>query len=280
MSSAVTDVGQKLREDGFVVLNDVFSEDELEPRRQLVDEIIEYEKAGYTHPLSGDDCPYLDHRTDQGALYGVFQRHPQFQSMASNNDVLDAVEAILGPHLYLYVNSVVYKPPEGKNEVPMHQDFMSRADESDRYIAWMPLYDATRDNGCLKVVPGTHTEADLEWHRVEGETHHDRLNQDQFDESEIRYLPIDAGDVLVFNQHLVHGSDEVTSEAPRHAFRAVYKAPSKDDIKIPRGGQIMLRGGEPTKLSDSGIDKRKQPDTEEPLPKRALHAIGRRLQEI
>jgi len=276
----IRNTGEMLSENGFCVIEDVFDEDELQVRRDLVNETIDFYEAGNADPFDGEHSEYSRHRVDQGVLYDVFQRYPPFQEMATNERVLDTVESVLGSNIYLYVNSVVYKPEDGANEVPFHQDFMDRPEESDRYIAWMPLYDATRENGCLKVIPGSHKEGFGSYHVEEGETHHTRLDKDQYDEEEIEYLEMEAGDVLLFHQHLMHGSDEVTSSKPRHAFRSVYKAPSPDDVVTPRGGPVMLRGGDPESLRAADATAERSEPEEEGTVKKGLHFIGRRLQEI
>jgi phytanoyl-CoA hydroxylase len=271
---------QQLEEHGFCIINDVFGEKQLQPRRDLVNQIIEFYERDNADPFDGEGCVYRRHRVDQGVLYDVYQRYPSFQQMASEENVLDVVEGVLGPNIYLYVNSVVYKPKDGDNEVPFHQDFMDRPDESDRYIAWMPLYDATRENGCLKVIPGSHTDGFKSYHVEEGETHHTRLNEDQYDSDVVEYLEMKAGDVLFFHQHLMHGSDEVSSSAPRHAFRSVYKAPYPDDVITPRGGPIMLRGGYPESLKTAGAAAKRTESRKKGIIKKGIHYVGRQLQEM
>jgi phytanoyl-CoA hydroxylase len=271
-----------LENDGFCVLKDVFSNDSLSPKRELVHDIIEYRESGFADPLTGPHTEYLDHRVDQGVLYDVFWRYPGLQDMARNKRILDGVESVIGPNIYLYVTSIVYKPPEGRNEVPLHQDFLGRENESDRYIAWMPLYDATRENGCLKAIPGTHKNGFRDFYTVEGETHHKRLEESEYSEEDVEYLEMEAGDVLLFHHQLIHGSDEVTADDPRHAYRAVYKAPSEDDIALPRGSPLMLRGGDPESLKQTGQDIKIEEicDDDRTFVKRKLHGLGKKLQNL
>lgn len=270
-----------LENDGFCILKDVFSEDTLSPKRELVHDIIEYREDGFVDPLTGPKTDYLDHRVDQGVLYDVFWRYPELQDMSRNDRILDLIESVIGPNIYLYDATVVYKPPEGRNEVPLHQDFLGREDESVRYIAWMPLYDATKKNGCIKAIPGTHKDGFRDFHLVEGETHDKRLDETEYNEEDVEYFEMEAGDVLIFHHQLIHGSDQVTADNPRHAHRAVYKAPSKEDVKLPRGTPLMLRGGNPQCLMDSGqkihIDEISDDRT---TAKKYIHRLGKKLQNL
>lgn len=179
---------------------------------------------------------------------------------------------MLGENIYLYVNSVVYKPKGRENDVPWHQDFLSRPEESRRYIAWIALHDANRENGCLKVIPGSHKRGYLPWHRVEGETHHDRVRSELVDEKLAEYLELDAGDVLLFDQCLLHSSDKVDTDAPRMVFRVVYKA--LDGVEIPRGAPIVVKGGRTKSLKTSDGNRPAAGGSEDKTHSQADKPIG------
>ena len=85
-----------------------------------------------------------------------------------NEQLLDAVESIIGPEIYSNpVQHVRLKPPEhltprdaeGRlqlGKTPVHQDngvVLPEADQTDMLTVWFPLWDATVKNGCLCVWP-------------------------------------------------------------------------------------------------------------------------------
>lgn len=268
-----------LIDDGYTILKGVFAPDTLAPVVDLVDRALAHASKGLEDPFHNH---YMRHRDDQGVLYDLYQRHPEFQPLASHPRILDALESALGPDIYLYVNSLISKPAGKRNGVPWHQDFIKRTDEPVKYIVWMALDDATRENGCVKVIPGSHKAGFLPWHCVEGETHHDRVNPECVDESKAIYAEVNAGDVLIFNQLLLHASDEAHSDKPRRAFRVAYAGFEKVDT--PRGAPIVLRGGSPESIAQQYT----RPHQTEPvvstnaqqtenLARRVLHGIGWRL---
>lgn len=113
----------------------------------------------------------------------------------------------------------------------------------------MPFDDTNKRNGALKVIPGLHKQGHQSWYRVKGETHHDRISKDFVDanERDAIYVEMKAGDVLLFNMLLVHGSDKTNTNLPRRAFRSSYQ--SMDGIVFtPRQSPIVLRGGSPAFL--------------------------------
>lgn len=228
----------QLAESGYTKLDGLLSEDCLVSAREAVDVAIEFAKEEGKDPFQES---LMSHRVDQGVLYDVFQRHPEFAPMVYCQSVLDILETVMGANIYLYVNTLIYKPKGASNEVPWHQDFLSRPGESEKYIVWFALDDATRDNGCLKIIPGAHQTGFLKFHQVPGETHHSRLDPGQMDESNAKYIEARAGDAIIFSQYLPHGSDRSNSEKPRRAFRAAYKR--LDTGVVPRGTPVMVRGG-------------------------------------
>ncbi|MCE9591942.1 MAG: phytanoyl-CoA dioxygenase family protein [Planctomycetes bacterium] len=262
-----------LCEQGYLILRSVIPAGEMSVVRGLTDRIVACASRNLEDPFAKY---YLRHRADQGTLYDLYQRHPEFQPLAKIPAVLDALESVLGPDIFLYENCLVYKPRDRRNGVPWHQDFLSRPDEPVKYIAWMAIDNVTRANGAMKIIPGSHLKGFLPWHRVKGETHHDRVNPECVDESKAIHAELAAGDVLVFNQMLLHSSDEVDSELPRRAFRVSYQG--FDAISTPRGTPIVLRGGTPESLAQRFPNPYTPPvQVKEDIARRCLHAIGWRL---
>lgn len=260
-------------EHGFVILKKVFSEDALAPIRKLTDEIISYGELHLEDPFRKF---YLGHRTDQGALHDLYQKHPEFQDLVKNESILNKLTEVFGQDICMYENCLVYKPKGKRNAVPWHQDFISRPHEPIKYISWTALDDVRIENGAMKVIPGSHKFGFLKWFRVKGETHHDRIDLSQIDESKAIYAELNAGDVLIFNQLLVHSSDECNSEKPRRAFRVSYVG--MDEIVVPRGSPIVLRGGRPDSLRKRF--PRKASAVEDPAHIKLLKKVAYRLNQI
>lgn len=259
--------------DGFIVLRSVFTEETLAPMRALLCEIIDYADRNYYDPFTRY---YMKHRSDQGVLYDIYQRHPEVGVFARNPVILESLSKILGGDILLYENSVVYKPKGRKNGVPFHQDFISRPNEPPKFIAWMAIDPVRKDGGALKVIPGSHRGGFLPWHRVKGETHHDRIDPSKLDISNLQHIELDPGDVLIFNQLVVHGSDEAHTDSLRLVYRVSYQ--SFDEIYVPRGAPIVVHGGRPDSLSTrftmpEGSQKKS-------LVRRAINRVGRTLASV
>ena len=96
---------------------------------------------------------------------------PRSLQRSQKSRLLDAVEQFIGPEIYCNpVQHVRIKPPETALPEDMlsdssvgytawHQDqgvIIPNADESDILTVWLPVVEATEENGCMAVVPGSH----------------------------------------------------------------------------------------------------------------------------
>lgn len=265
------DIKYGFDEFGFVVLKNVFDEKFLEKRRAFLKDIIEYTEKNYTDPF---ETYYLPHRTDQGVLYDLVQRYPLFNEMVRNDEILNALSLVLGEDIFMYENSLVYKPAGKKNGVPWHQDFISRPTEPRKYIAWCAIDSVTKQTGALKVVPGSHKMGFLPWFRVKGEAHHDRLDISSIDVSKAFHVELEPGDVLIFNQLVVHSSDEMNTDDLRLVFRASYQ--NFEEIFTPRATPLVMKGGSASSL-ERLFNKPRGSEKKKNYIVRVFNKIGRRL---
>ncbi|MEE2717551.1 MAG: phytanoyl-CoA dioxygenase family protein [SAR324 cluster bacterium] len=138
-----------------------------------------------------------------------YAKHPPF---------LDMVEQVLGPDLILWGVALFSKPAATGLEVPWHQDahywpMRPRA----TCTLWIALDDATPENGCMRVIPGSHKNG-LLGHRTrddEGAALNQELSPDEYDVSLARDVVLRAGQVSLHDVFLVHGSCANTSGQPR-----------------------------------------------------------------
>lgn len=133
-----------------------------------------------------------------------------FLDLARDPEILDLVEALIGPDIILWGCHIFCKPGGDGQEVPWHQD--------GRYwpirplatcTAWVALDDSLPENGCMRYVPGSHdgrvyrhrkdTQADLALDLV--------LDDDEIDVDAGRDVVLRAGEMSLHDIFLVHGSN-------------------------------------------------------------------------
>jgi phytanoyl-CoA hydroxylase len=150
--------------------------------------------------------------------------------------LLDAVEDIIGPEIFSNpVQHVRMKLPKQAvsekfqnsslmTKTGWHQDIgviLEEADVSTILTVWIPLSDATLENGCLEVIPGSHHNTLIEHCSTTGGM---RIPDILLPARPSRPLPMPAGSVILMNQQTVHGSlDNVTEDQVRLSFDLRYQ---------------------------------------------------------
>ena len=77
--------------------------------------------------------------------------------LATHPRLLDCLEDLLGPVIFLRHTRIFYKYPQSEAWVGWHQDGITEhLTEGQAPAIWLGLTDATVENGCLRVVPRSH----------------------------------------------------------------------------------------------------------------------------
>ena len=163
---------------------------------------------------------------------------PSVFNLLRNPKLLDAVEELIGPEVYSNpVQHVRIKPPERVLPEPQwrsglmaqtiwHQDqgvVIEEADETDILTVWVPVTDATEENGCLTVVPGSHKRG-LNVHcdaKGEGRSGAHEIPDKLVGPSRLP-LPMKAGDVLFMSKLTMHASLPNLSDSIRWSLDLRY----------------------------------------------------------
>jgi ectoine hydroxylase-related dioxygenase (phytanoyl-CoA dioxygenase family) len=156
---------------------------------------------------------------------------------ASHPDLLDMAEQIIGPDLIMWGSQVFSKPAGDGLAIPWHQDGQYWPMRPLATVTvWIAIDPATRENGCLRVIPGTHqngllahdTSADESLALNQG------LARGVVDESAARDVELEPGQVSLHDSMLVHGSNANPSGKRRCGYAIRYMpATSLFDRTIP-----------------------------------------------
>ncbi|GGM60010.1 phytanoyl-CoA hydroxylase [Halarchaeum rubridurum] len=153
---------------------------------------------------------------------GMVREDDVFADLAHHDGILDVVERLQGPNLSLLRSAAMLKPPGIGSEKKFHQDAAYYPIRPmDHVTVWVALDDATRTNGCMRVVPGAHTDGLLGHEAVEYDTDI-AIGERDYDVSDTVALPMDAGDVLFQHCLLPHYTAPNESDDWRRAFILAY----------------------------------------------------------
>ncbi|MBB6674959.1 phytanoyl-CoA dioxygenase family protein [Cohnella nanjingensis] len=146
---------QDYERQGYIILRDLFSAEEMDRIRAIVDALDEEaEQELLAQARKGD---FISAAGTINFTTNINFRHPALQRFIADPRFVDLTTAILGPDTKLYWDQSVYKRPEASRDFPWHQDNGYAPTDPVHYLTcWLALEDATLENGCIWVQPGTH----------------------------------------------------------------------------------------------------------------------------
>jgi ectoine hydroxylase-related dioxygenase (phytanoyl-CoA dioxygenase family) len=151
---------------------------------------------------------------------------PWFLHVARQGEILDMVCELLGEDVALWNCSFFAKPARTGSKTPWHQDGEYwPIDPLATCTVWIAIDDATTDNGCLRVIPGSHRSQQLARHEennAPGLALNLELTDDQFDVEQAEDIILDAGQVSLHDVYLYHGSEANLSDKPRRGMTLRY----------------------------------------------------------
>ncbi|MGO9454725.1 MAG: phytanoyl-CoA dioxygenase family protein [Candidatus Binataceae bacterium] len=169
----------------------------------------------------------------------VFRLHrdPVFQRLVEDSRYCGIVSELLGPEIDCFVSQYIFKNNCALGQ-PWHQDsYYFAFDRRPQVGMWLAITEATLDNGCLHVLPGSHREPVHE-HVRDRRTYAQYGYQEIVDHDMSASVPVlmSPGDLLVFHSHLMHCSTDNLSGSPREAIVWHYAATGTKDLTKERFG--------------------------------------------
>jgi ectoine hydroxylase-related dioxygenase (phytanoyl-CoA dioxygenase family) len=161
--------------------------------------------------------------------------------------VLAVVRSFLGEEVYLKYDSVFLKPARTGGATPWHQDIgLWRDMNTDACNAWMAVDAATRENGCLQFVPGSHRMGVVPHVKYPDGVHGElprKLVERTLAERGVCHLEMEPGDVVFWHSHMWHFSPPNRSERGRIGMGAVWINPEQArQVKMKEFIRVMTAG--------------------------------------
>jgi len=169
-------------------------------------------------PVRGFLRPTLAYRKIQG-----LEADPIILELITREIFREICARHYGRHASISIFRVMMmnKPAGQGTYLPWHQDAgdVWRLDRDPLLTTWVALDPATRANGCVQVIPGSHRLGLLS---KRGSNISEENIERYCSEDKIEYLELDAGDGLLLHNWLLHRSDINHTDSPRRALSACY----------------------------------------------------------
>ena len=226
-------------------------------------QVAAYERDGYVAPLrvmSTEQAAAMRAQLEAvegntgGPLSGALRFKPHLiytflDELVRNAKVLDGVEDVLGANILCWASSFFTKEPHDPGYVSWHQDstYWGLSDP-DVTTAWIALSPSTPENGCMRVIPGSHTMDQV----AHTDTHADAnlLSRGQeinveVDESQAVDIVLQPGEMSLHHVRLIHGSEPNPSDIRRIGFAVRYIPPYVRQTNGPHDTAGLVRGEDP-----------------------------------
>lgn len=235
------------KDNGYLLVRNVFSADEVMEMREALERIIQKaarSKFDRNSAWQGDYIPpdELKKLVLKG-FHDVHFHEAAFTKAIIHPNMVAVLTRLIGPNVQVHHSKMLVKPPEKGAAFPMHQDYPYFPHANHTMLAAsIHLDDADLENGCLRVIPGSHKEGPL----AHVGAHY--LNHKEYPISMGTTCEAKAGDVLFFNYLTIHGSDVNRSSRPRRNVLFQYKDPTDPptkDTHVNWGQGLMVSGENP-----------------------------------
>ncbi|KAM9795654.1 putative alpha-ketoglutarate-dependent hypophosphite dioxygenase [Neosynchiropus ocellatus] len=237
-------------EQGYLTSLSILSEAELQDAQQAFQELEKKHGEAYT----------------QYSLHNIHLQHKWVMDLAQHPNLLKVMTALLGPNVILLDSRFICKypivnleqrgseinPESGLPYVAWHQDMRYWGVAGGPVISvWLALDDATKENGALQVIPGSH-KCGMFLHQQAVRfgnmlTVNQEIPSELVNSEDAVLCPLSAGQMSVHDGFLVHASDANMSQKRRCGFVVRYVSTSAfpiDDPDRPRKFQstVLISG--------------------------------------
>ena len=234
-------------ENGYLLLEDVLDESDLSPVIDEYSDIID-ERAERLHEEGKVKSTYSDKPFTERLHYLAAEAQEvtadldimRARGVATFNflkspKILDIAESFVGSEIVCnpiqHIRTVLPIKETQRFPTPWHQDAGVCWPDTDPYFMltiWIPIVDATEENGCLQVLPGSHKFGLLThgWNEagLAVSPEHQPPNLQP------KVLPIRAGGVILFHNYTLHSAKPNKSDTVRWSFDLRYH-----DVYQPTG---------------------------------------------
>ena len=151
---------------------------------------------------------------------------PWLYDLTLDNQVLDAVETVVGPDILVWSAGFFHKQPRSESFVSWHQDSTYWGLEPpDIVTAWIALTPSLPESGCMRVVPGSHKRGQIRHTDTFSDGNLLSRGQEvnvEVDEGTAHDIALRPGEMSLHHVRLIHGSKPNRSVLPRVGFAVRY----------------------------------------------------------
>lgn len=246
---------QQFEEQGYLYLGKLLDDDELSALQSRIDDImlgradIDYDRL--LMQLDSSTGEYNDAGVQSMGHKGSTLAYRKIQNLEADNLFLEYLsrpvfhdicsraygkDAPVNCFRAMFMN----KPSNQGTKLPWHQDAWTDLDRQPIITVWTALDPATKANGCVEAIPGSHSGGLINPEHASG-----FLTAEQAAEictpDKTVYFELKPGEVVLLHNWLLHSSDVNRTDVSRRGFSVCYM----DGRTISKSGEKFTRIFEP-----------------------------------
>jgi len=186
-------------------------------------------EKGAQYDLAGTDGKDRPPKLPQ--LLNPVQFAPELASTQFRANAFSVAVQLLGAGTEPWFEHAILKPPRYGAATPWHQDEAHRNDPGTDYeqlSIWMPLQEATPENGCMRYIAGSHLGPILEHRSPNNDPRITALEcSGEFAAESATLCPLPPGGAAMHHCRTLHSAGPNQSDAPRCAYILTFRGPAR-----------------------------------------------------
>lgn len=239
------------RDQGYVAMEGLFTAEEVESFKAGIADVIHgvtekdkklyiqeepYYKAGGTDERDKDNYEFRVRK-----VFWFVQIEPRLAAAGYSPRVISLVDQLLGADHRMIQDMALLKPPFHGSEKPWHQDnaYFDWTPLGGIMGIWIALDEATVENGCMQVIPGSHLAGPTpHFHERDCQIADERVGVNQ-----AVVIPLKPGGALFFSGLIHHGTPPNISGDRRRALQFHYAAANCRNLTFAEHAELFSEGG-------------------------------------
>ena len=232
--------------DGYVIVRGLFNREEIDIVNNVVNADPIIAAAVYGREDQGGSITELALWRDLG--------DDVFAGIARSARIVDSLESVLDGDINFFHAKLTLKRPKVGGAWEWHQDYGYWYRDGFLYpnmaSVFIALDPATRENGCLQILKGSHHMGRIEHGTVAGQVGADANYVNQaLEQLPLIHCEMEPGDALFFHSNLLHASAPNTSDHSRNALLCCYNRSDNPSFQTsPNNRTTPIE-----KLADDGL---------------------------
>ncbi|APZ90717.1 phytanoyl-CoA dioxygenase family protein [Fuerstiella marisgermanici] len=248
--------------DGYVIIPDLLTMDEADLLRKVAraDRDIAANRSSRADGEGGAVELVVRNDLPEDSIYGAIVRA---------QPLVEVMEHLLGDEVYHYHHKMILKEPRTGGAWTWHQDYGYWYNNGclfpDMASCMIAVDQATKENGCLQVIRGSHKMGRVDHVKRGDQTGADQERIDAaLQQLELVNVELPPGSAVVFHGNTLHRSDQNNSENPRWAFICCYNTKHNNPWKESKHPRYSpLERWSPDRIAETGaqqLSRLHQPD--------------------